>query len=136
MKIRYAFKRTSVQWKSSALLLFAVILNAGVGIGCQTTGRSVARTYTLHVLGKQGTEFQGNWKADDQEKRVQGKTPAIFEVRASKLEATFERVEDEGALGLRITEGNRSWGETVAEPPKSTVNATIHDDGATWFISY
>lgn len=105
-------------------------------MGCQTAGRSVTRTYTLHVFGKQGMEFQGSWKADDQEKRVQGKTPAVYEVRASNLEATFERLDEEGTLGLRVTEQNRSWGETVAAPPKSTVNATIHNDGATWFISY
>ncbi len=106
-------------------------------LGCQTSSLgNVSRTYTIRILGETEVEFRGGWKTEDSEETVEGTTPAVFEVRSRTLEATFERVGSGDAILLRITEGNRIWGETIASPPKSTVNAKIHEDGATWFISY
>ena len=123
---------------SHALIVGALFLGLLlISVSCQTAnGAGKVRTYTLRVLGETGLSFEGEWTLNGVKKNVQGTTPAVFEVRSAELECSFSRMDSEGMILLRVTEGLKVWGEAVAEEPKTTVGATIRSDGATWFISY
>lgn len=125
------------QW-ARELIAGAVFLGLLLmSVSCQTAnGSGKVRTYTLRVLGETGLSFEGEWTVNGVKETAQGTIPAIFEVRSAELECSFRRMDSEGMILLRVTEGLKIWGEAVAAEPKTTVGATIRSDGATWFISY
>lgn len=125
------------QWARALMVGAACLGLLLMSVSCQTAnGSGKVRTYTLRVLGETGLSFEGEWTVNGVKETAQGTIPAVFEVRSAELECSFRRLDPEGMILLRVTEGLKIWGETVASEPKTTVGATIRSDGATWFISY